>query len=56
MGGKFLAFNVLLHTKSEQKVIGKLILCTNNNNNKSLKKQFFNKKYIFEFVSGVFGL
>ena len=30
VGVKFLAFNVLLHSKSEQKVYMQLILCTNN--------------------------
>ena len=44
-GVDFITFNVLLHTKSEQKVIGKCFVHLYFS--KSVKNRFFNKKYTF---------
>ena len=54
MGVEFLAFNVLLCIKSEQKVIGNWF-CTNNHK-KCLKTGYSIKNILLQFVSGVFGL
>ena len=43
---KFPGFNILLHTKSEQKVIGNSF-CAPIIFKKSFKNLFFNKKYTF---------
>ena len=55
VGEEFLAINVLLHTKSEQKVIGNLI-CTTIIFKNPLKPSFLIRNILLQFVSGVFGL
>ena len=45
---EFLAFNVLSHTKSEQKVIGNYLSAP--------KTGFSIRNILIQFVSGVFGL
>ena len=51
VGVEFLAFIVLLHTKSEQKVIGNWFYTPIIFKN-SLKTCFFNKKYSFAICVG----
>ena len=48
VGVEFITINILLHTKSEQKVIGNYIRTPINfKNTLKVKTQFFNKKYTF---------
>ena len=52
---EFLTINVLLHTKSEQKVIG-ISICTPIIFKDPLKPGFSIRNIVLQFVSGVFGL
>ena len=53
MGVEFLAFDVLLHTKSEQKGISDQLPKIFKN---PLKTGFLIRNILLQFVSGVFGL
>ena len=55
LGVKFLAFNVSLHNKSEQKVIGNGFFAPIIVKN-PLKTGFSIKNILLQFISGVFGL
>ena len=55
VGVEFLAFNVLLHTKSEQKVIGNKF-CAPIIFKNSLKIGFSKINILLQFVSGIFEL
>ena len=52
---EFLAFDVLLNTKSEQQVTGNLF-CSQKIFKTPLKTSFSIRNILLQFVSGVFGL